>query len=790
MRELKVAYGGSRNALKWSNKTLTFDELCERLKTTIRTPETAEEYPRLPKDERDNIKDKGGLVGGHLREGRRKVDNVLCRSMASHDVDTPDNGFLARYREQHKYASVLYSTHSHTPEAPRYRIFTPFARDVSPEEYVAIMRFMAADMGIECVDRCSYQVHQLMYWPTTPSNGEYVYERFDGEWLDPDKYLAEHPGWQDVSTLPTSSKESMLVKRDLHRQKDPLEKTGTIGAYNNVYFPIQRLLEEELSNVYEPTAVDDRYTRIGSSSTAGAVVYEDRFLYSNHATDPAYGRLLSAFDLMRIHRYGDLAEKESLQEALAYASSLPAVRDWQIQKRREEAQVEFATAETEETEEDDWESRLLQYSPKTGALLPSLRNAVIIMTHDHAMRNLVFNQLADGIEIVGELPWKHPGKFWRDADDAQLDVYIDLQYGHLPSIVIGTAVTKVTDDRSYHPVKDMLEALPPWDGVKRLDTLYIDYLGATDTPYVRAVTRKPLVAAIRRVKNPGIKFDYMPVLQGAQGIGKSTVIAKLGGEFFSDSLSLSDMNDKTAAEKLQGYWILEIGELAGMKKADIDKVKAFVSRQDDKYRASYGRRVTPHPRQCVFFATTNSERGFLRDITGNRRFWVVQVPGNSSLKPWDMSDETIRQIWAEALVYEEAGEKLYLDPELEAEAYAHQREAMEQDDREGMVREYLETLLPENWDHMDIGSRRSFLSEGDDLVPGKYAQHPGTVRRQTVSNMEIWCECFNKPHEMLDSKNSFVISTIMERIEGWQRSTDRPRLSLYGQQRVYRRCDT
>jgi len=399
MRELKVAYGGSRNALKWSNKTITFDALCERLKVTIRTPETAEEYPRLPKDERDSIKDKGGLVGGYLREGRRKVDNVLCRSLASHDVDTPDEGFLERFRARHRFASVLYSTHSHTPEAPRYRIFTPFTRDVGPDEYVAIMRYMAADMGIKCVDRCSYQAHQLMYWPTTSSNGEYVFERFEGDWLDPDMYLAEHPGWQDVATLPTSAKESTLVKRDLRRQKDPLEKAGTIGAYNNVYFPIQHLLETELSDVYEPTVGDNRYTHIGSSSTAGAVVYDDRFLYSNHATDPAYGRLLSAFDLMRIHRYGDLDEQESFQAALSYASGLPDVRDWLNQKRHERMQMEFADAEAGEPEEDKWASRLLEFNSKTGELLPSLRNAVVIMTHDRAMRN-----------VTGKLKWPVCGK--------------------------------------------------------------------------------------------------------------------------------------------------------------------------------------------------------------------------------------------------------------------------------------------------------------------------------------------------------------------------------------------
>ena len=132
MREMKIAYGSSCFAKVWSNKTITFDALCERLKNTIRTPETVEEYPKLSKAERDRAKDKGGMVGGWLKQGRRKAANVECRSMLTHDVDSADPDFLERYRMLNQYASCLYSTHSHTPEAPRYRIITPLTRDVTP----------------------------------------------------------------------------------------------------------------------------------------------------------------------------------------------------------------------------------------------------------------------------------------------------------------------------------------------------------------------------------------------------------------------------------------------------------------------------------------------------------------------------------------------------------------------------------------------------------------------------------------------------------------------------------
>ena len=387
------------------------------------------------------------------------------------------------------------------------------------------------------------------------------------------------------------------------------------------------------------------------------------------------------------------------------------------------------------------------------------------------------------MEIKGAVPWEHPGRFWRDADDAQLISYIDLTYGTFSMRNYNIAVTKAADDRSYHPVREFLDALPEWDKVPRVDTLLIDYLGADDTPYVRAVTRKTLCGAVCRVLSPGCKFDTMLVLNGPQGVGKSTLISRLAGDWFSDSLNLSDTKDKTAAEKLQGYWIMEIGELAGLKKAEVETLRSFLSRQNDIYRASFGKRATPHLRQCVFFGTTNAEKGYLRDTTGNRRFWPVKTPGGSRKHSWELSNEDIRQIWAEVLVYVKAGERLYLDGKMEDTAKSEQREAMESDEREGLVREYLDTLLPEKWDDMDLFERRNFL-HGEDF--GK-PDLKGTVRRMSVSNMEIWCECFGKERANLKRMDSGEISAIMARIGGWDSGRKKERISLYGPQWVYRR---
>ena len=223
-----------------------------------------------------------------------------------------------------------------------------------------------------------------------------------------------------------------------------------------------------------------------------------------------------------------------------------------------------------------------------------------------------------------------------------------------------------------------------WD--PRLDTLLIDYLGAEDTPYVRAVTRKTFTRCGRRqnLYEPGSSATSILVLNGPQGIGKSTLFALLGREWYSDSLSISDMKDKTAAEKLQGYWILELGELAGIKKVDVETVKSFVTRTDDKFRQSYGVAVESHPRSCVIVGSTNSEGGFLRDITGNRRFWPVHGSGHGRFHPWELQE--VSQTWAEALERYHNGEELYLKGRVAADAYVMQQDAMESDDREGVHR--------------------------------------------------------------------------------------------------------
>ena len=776
---MKIAVGNSRMDKKWKNRDISWEDLCQRVSSTIRTTETVEEYRKLKKGAQDNIKDVGGFVGGQLREGRRKNGMVLCRSMLTLDMDYGEPGIWDEIDLLHDFRCCVYSTHKHTPEHPRLRMIIPLARDITENEYPAVARMVAKEIGIDLFDDTTYEACRLMYWPSTSANGEFFYKTKDGPLLDPDAYLAKYADWHDASTWPVSSRQSEAVRRSITQQADPLGKPGIVGAFCRAY-TIEEAIETFLSDVYEPSSMNGRYDYIPADSAAGVVVYDGKFAYSHHATDPVCGKLLNAFDLVRLHKFRELDENAGLDTPPGKLPSFKAMSDLALADDKVKAvfaEERIAQASAEFSDED-WQNGL--ELDKSGHVKNTLHNLTLILENDPNLKGVVFNQLLDGMEIKGEVPWKHPSKFWRDADDAQLISYVDAHYGTFSARNYDIAVTKVADDRAYHPIREFIESLPEWDKVPRVDTLLVDYLGAADTAYVRAVTRKTLCAAISRVLRPGCKFDSMLVLNGPQGVGKSTLIAKLAGEWFSDSLNLGDTKDKTAAEKLQGYWILEIGELAGLKKAEVETLRSFLSRQNDIYRAAFGKRATPHLRQCVFFGTTNAESGYLRDTTGNRRFWPVKTPGSGKKQSWNLTHEEILQIWAEALVYVRQGEKLYLSAEMDALAKDEQREAMESDEREGLVREYLDTLLPERWAEMDLFERRNFLS-GSDFGS---LQEKGTVKRTSVSNMEIWCECFGKERANLRRTDSNELTGILARL-GWKRAESKVRIPLYGPQYVF-----
>lgn len=785
--DLAISYGRSRYEKSWKNRRTTWSDLLGRLSISQKTGETHAEYMKLSKDQQDRIKDIGGFVGGRLREGKRRNGYVDARQILTLDVDFAKKGFTRSLEELMTLgdlpdvAMAVYSTHKHSEASPRLRLIVPMDRETSADEYEAIARKLAEMIGIDLFDDSTYQPARLMYWPSHSAGVEPVFWFHDAPILSADDVLAEYHGdWADISNWPESSRAAGIRKKLADRQGNPLEKKGIVGAFCRTY-TIPEVIEKYLSDVYTPTAKPDRYTYAAGSTAAGLVIYDGEiFAFSNHGTDPASNQLCNAFDLVRIHRFGALdddAEEKSGKDRPSYKAMADLARDDEavrltiIRENRAEAKEDFG----DDPDPDAWKKDLL-VSDK--GLLTDVRNAEAILTHEEDLQGIRFNEMSRRIDAEG-VPWDRPKGPWRDADDAQLYLWIAKAWNvQFPREKFATALTAVADRRRYHPVREYLDGLPDWDGEKRLDTLLVDLLGAEDTVYVREATRRSLVAAVTRIYEPGAKFDNILVLQGPQGCGKSTFFARLAGDWFSDSLTLTDMRDgKAAAEKLQGFWWIEIGEMAGMRKAEIDAVKGFISRRDDIYRAAYGRNTESRPRQCIIVGSTNDESGFLRDITGNRRFWPVKVTGQSERKPWDLTDEEVGQIWAEALLAYRSGEGVLLSQEAEAEALAAQTEAMEADDRQGIVEAYLERLLPDNWDELDQDQKLYYLD----------SEETGTRQRQVVSNLEIWVEALHNQAKAMEPKDARAITAMMVRILGWEKTGELLYVNGYGRQRVYRR---
>lgn len=785
---MKLSIGNSRMDKKWNLVDMELSEFRDRISQTRRTAETVEQYRKMGKARQDSIKDVGGFVLGTLKGGRRKKDCVLTRSGLSLDMDYATADVIDQLEMFFSFRCFVYSTHKHTPEKPRLRLIIPLAREVTPDEYCAVARKVADEIGIEMFDDTTYEPSRLMYWPSTSSDGEFVFQDIEGALLDPDAILSKYHDWHNTAEWPVSNRQQTIVNRDIKKQADPLEKQGMVGAFCRTY-SITDAIDLFLPDVYKRSAMPGRYDYIPADSHAGVVIYEDRFAYSHHATDPACGKLMNAFDVVRIHKFGALDAKADEDTDPAKLPSFKAMQDFALkdeQVKMQLAKERVAAAQTDfEAEDDDSWQKSLELD-KQGKVKDTLTNIALIIRHDPQLKGIVYNEFKSMVDVTGDLPWKQVKPGWGDTDISCAKLYFERVYGiWSPTKFKDALLAVVSAERLYHPIKEYFETLE-WDGTERLDTLLIDYLGAEDTQYVRSVTRKTLTAAVARVYEPGIKFDSILVLNGPQGIGKSTLFALLGKQWYSDSLSISDMKDKTAAEKLQGYWILELGELAGIKKVDVETVKSFVTRTDDKFRQSYGVAVESHPRSCIIVGSTNSEGGFLRDITGNRRFWPVHVTGSGKHHPWELQD--VDQIWAEAIERYRAGEELYLKGRVAADAYAMQQDAMESDDREGVISDYLETLLPANWDGMDLFQRRSFL--GGSEFDG--APTAGTVRREKVCIMEIWCECFGKERQNLKRSDSYEVESILLKVGGWEPikglKSGKTRFPLYGPQKTFVRC--
>lgn len=792
-RQITISVGASRRATNWQAQTLTLSELYDRLRLPAKSTETMAEYLALSKGQQDNLKDVGGYVAGTLNGPRRKAGAVTGRDVLTLDLDSiPAGGTddVVRRVEALGCGYCIYSTRKHRPDAPRLRVLLPLDRTCTADEYEPCARRMADMIGMELADPSTFEASRLMYWPSVCADGQYIYYPADKPMLSVDGLLATYVDWRDVASWPACPG-AAAPARLAAKQGDPETKHGVVGAFCRVY-DVPAAMDKFLPGVYEETDTPGRYTFTGGSTTGGAVLYDGgKFLYSHHATDPCGGRLVNAFDLVRLHRFeglDDEAKPGTLPHQLPSYKAMCelAVADEAVvgllsDERWEKAQEAFGPVSEPDKEDDgSWRRPPVMDVDAQGKPIKSMKNLRTALERNPKLKGrLRLNLFSGRIDVDGELPWVRPGiaKTWNDDDAAQLRIYLEPFFGKIAKNDILDAVAACASDQAYHPVRDYLNGLT-WDGVPRLDTLFIDYLGAEGTPYTRAVTRKSFVAAVARVMAPGCKYDTMLVLVGGQGRHKSTILAKMGGAWFSDSLRT--FGDKDSMETIQGTWINEVAEMQAMAKAEIDAVKMFLSKTNDYYRAAYGRYTADRPRQCVFFGTTNS-RECLNDPSGGRRFWIVDIDQQSRSKDVFRDLDGARdQLWAEAVARWRMGEALHLTPELEAVARVIQEEHRARHPWEGLIADFLDQEIPAEWSRWDLPQRQAWRGGG--------VKYDGvTAPRARVCAAEIWCEALGKQRGDMRQRDSREINSLLERVPGWENIGAAKAGKPYGTQRCYER---
>src|SRR5690554_2922018 len=275
MNELDISFGKHRADTAWKPEYLTWDEFVDRMRKVRRTAETVAQYDKMSNLQWGKVKDGPAFVGGMVRSGRRKKENLDSRSLITLDVDHADDGFLFSVELMlGGSAYLIYSTHSHRPDKPKYRLIVLPDRTMSPDECAAVSRKLAEQIGMDYIDKTTFDVHRLMYMPSCSKDGDPVLEVFDGEPVSVDDVLAQYDNWQDPLQWPRH-KDDVVQRQAANRMEDPRTKQGVVGAFCRSY-SISEAITTFLPDAYD--SVDDsltRWTHIGSTSAGGLVVYDD-----------------------------------------------------------------------------------------------------------------------------------------------------------------------------------------------------------------------------------------------------------------------------------------------------------------------------------------------------------------------------------------------------------------------------------------------------------------------------------------------------------------------------------
>lgn len=753
-----------RNSLHWEQGTITWDEILAWMEVPANKKESGSYI--LGKLRPSTVTHRGSETP--CRNLHRLKAAVDLRGALTLDVDHPGEDFAEKVELLLSYAAVLHTTYSSTPEEPRYRLIIPLDRTVAPDEYHTAASAVIQLLGEENFDPGSVQPERYMFSPSESKPGYFSHTVLDGPPASVAKLLKSFK--RDLSTLPAPK---------LSRNKrDPFAIEGTIGAFNRSYEDWQSLIDTY--DLPYTALGDDRWQLQGASAAAGMgpVQGQPGLVFSHHANDPAYGVACSAFDLARLHLFGDLDEDVKPDTPINKRPSNRAM----LEKATEDVRVVQELVGQDFAEEMDGVAEAVttgswwlgfKLDPRTGQPEDDIRNWDLITQNDPAFQALFYNELTLATEITTALPWRPlaPGRESFDGKDrAALALYIERKYKIRPSrAYLDDLIAEQITGRRVNPIRDYLQGLV-WDGTPRVEECLP---GVETTDFTRMVARKALTAAVARMLNPGCKWDHMVVVYGPEGLGKSSWIEKMFRGFDAE---LGRIGDKETLLTMQRSWVMIADEGNNMKKADFDAQKAFITRTSDVFRMPYDREAQVHQRHCVIWGTTNDEV-FLRRQEGNRRFLIVRSESEVDFDA--LTDQYVDQVWAEAVHLYRSGEKLWLDSDDSEMAAAEREEFTEEDALTGQIQSYLDTLVPDDWDTTSPEGRQLWLQQAaDNFVKG-------TQPITEVCSLQVWVEAMGRrkgDHRRIDLLD---ITNALKNIKGWKLQPGNVRTAAYGPQKVF-----
>lgn len=833
-----------------TNVDWSWGDLVRRLKRPTVDKLTLPQFKALSEDAQLKRKNNGYFVGGQFRGGIRQKTHMRDRYLLTFDIDecTPEllAGLETGLCGLGDYEYVVYSTRKHSSAAPRVRIVLPLPEPLETDKFEPLSRIVAAklDGSMKAVDPVSFRYAQYMYWPSVCTGEDFCFVHNRGDVLNAEAVLAEYGDWQDYALLPRSDRERELRKAEA-KAPDPREKNNLVGVYcrrNNIH----ETISEFLSDVYTaPESEADnvtpaRYTYSKGSTTGGAVVHDDgQYLFSHHGTDPCGGKLVNAFDLRRIHEFGHLDEEaeegtpvHKLPSYLALQEALkddPEVRDELVQINYGDTDgswddieddssptgttSEGPTASPEEAGEasdtavaTDWMAGL--DTDGNGFVKPSLPNLILILEngkifkgcfgYDEFIQEDVVLRAISSRKLNLHAPGREAGRWAGRMTDHHLTVIRAILESKRGKGLSGwglqvsdrnllEAHRAVSRRNRIHPVRDWLGTLK-WDGVPRVEKLWIKACHTPDNAYYRQTARMWLIGAVARVFEPGCKFDFAPIIEGRQGLRKSTMLSRLGGTWYGETDGNFDDQQKYI-ESTQGVWINEFPELVQFSRSEVSSIKACISRQVDVCRMAYARFKQAFPRQHVSGGTTN-ERHYLKDKTGNRRFWPIPCGDQQINTGWIARKR--EQIWAEAVAgYRTMREKqpegelpLFLsDPEAAAFALALQEDrvvADGSDELAAMIAHWLDQPVPpaQAKPGAELGDAGDALEDDSELI-----------LRTMVCAKDIWAKVLQGDMKGYDERQQKRIGGAMKRVPGWAANGRLAPCGRFGRQKVYERMD-